>query len=165
MSFLAAGISIATSIYGIRQQSAAAKAQAGYQTAILKRREEDERNTLRENSRRALIDRERALAEVRVSQAARGFSASGTNLAVFGEIENQLDDRINQASNQALDSISQIQGQSQMIRFSEQQRKSAIPMQYAGAFIKGATQAYAGGKQDYALYGDKAANPFGIFSS
>jgi hypothetical protein len=155
---LSAGLGLAQQ----RQAGQAAKAEASYQTSLLTRKAESERDALRENTRRQLIDKERQLAEVRVSNAARGFANSGTQLAVFGDIDSRLNDRINQSASQAMGQIANYNEQKRMIAFSEAQRKAAAPLETAGILIGAATKQYAGMKSDYQTFGDKA-NPFGIF--
>jgi len=157
-------LSTGMGLYQQRQAGEAAKAEAGYQTALLNRKAESERDAMRENTRRQLIEKERQLAEVRVNNAARGFSPSGTQLAVLGEIESRLDDRVNQSANQALGQIASYNDQRRMVAFSESQRKAAAPYAMAGTLIGGATKLASGMKQDYERYGERA-NPFGIFSS
>tara|TARA_R110000868_G_scaffold124963_5_gene330206 strand:+ start:1017 stop:1529 length:513 start_codon:yes stop_codon:yes gene_type:complete len=155
---LSAGMGLAQQ----RQAGQAAKAEAGYQTGLLTRKAESERDVLRENSRRQLIEKERQLAEVRVSNAARGFANSGTQLAVFGDIGSRLDDRINQSASQAMGQVASYNEQKRMIAFGETQRKAAVPLQTAGILVGAAVKQYAGMKSDYNTFGDKA-NPFGIF--
>lgn len=94
-----------------------ANAQAETQRRALKRQEADQRNALRENSRRALEDKKRYIASIRAQQARSGMNFSGTALQVFGELEDSYDQRINDQQDQALNQIRQTQYNRQMVDF------------------------------------------------
>lgn len=156
-------VSAASSVYGHNQQVAAANAATKTQENLLNRRIQDQRNATVENSKRRLAERDRYLSKVRVQNAASGFSNSGTQLAVFGEIQNRLDEQINEATSQAFTQINQNQDRIRANRFANDQRVSALNTQLGASLINTAVGGYRQGKADYNRYGGN--NPFGIFGN
>ena len=144
----------------------AAEAEATARQDLHNREGQNQRNALKENSRTRLLDRERRLAELRVHQAASGFSAKGgTQLAIFGDFKSKLDDRIDEATNQGLDRIAQVRGQSKMDAFSTGNQISNLrytgKMDAIGAGISGAAKAYKVSQREKRATG---SNPFDNFA-
>ena len=86
--------STAATAYGINQSKKAAEVEGQAREDMLDRKQEDARNALRENTKRRLQEKKRMLSRVRVQNARSGMANSGTQLAVLGEIESRLDERI-----------------------------------------------------------------------
>lgn len=149
-------VSTGAALYAQKASSVASKAEAKYQQQLLQKKANAERATLSENTRRQLIERQRQLSQVRVNNAASGFDSTGTQLAVFGEIESRLDDRINQGVTQGFNQISSYYDQLRMSQFSETQRKKSELPSYLATGIKGVTSFVADLKSDYDRYGSDA---------
>jgi hypothetical protein len=147
----------------IAQKSAenAAKAQSDYQKNLLARKEGNSREALKENTKRDLRNKSRQLAQIRLAQAGSGVNTTtGTPLAVFGEMENAIDDRINEGTNLALDAIGDLKQEQENLRYGDKQRKAAGKIDRMSLGIKAATS-FSGGLSDVNdRYG---SNPFGLF--
>ena len=149
ISLTVIALSTAYAAYSSSQQTKhatkAAKAESTARQNLYDREEQNQKNALTENSRTRLRDRERKLAELRVHQAASGFSSSGgTQLAIFGDFKSKLDDRIDEATNQGLDRIAQVRGKAKMDAFSTRNQIDSIrykgKMDLIGIGIDGATK-------------------------
>ena len=156
--------SVVSTVAGIGAQvsaQSAADASSKNQQNILDRRKEAERNKLNENSERLQSNKQRRLAQLKVEQAAGGFSTgSGTTLAVFGDIESRLDDEIDESTNQGLDIIGQINNQKANLKFGDKVRKTAGKFKMATTLINGATQFGSGYASNYDRTGK---DPFNIY--
>lgn len=155
-TLLSAGMKIA----GQYAAGQAAEAEAKFQQGLLERKREAERKAQKENVSRAMDDKRRAMARLQAQQAARGFAGGSTQLAVFGEIEDRYDERINEMTNQSLDRIGAYQDQSAMIGFQSKQQKKATQFGMIGTAVKGVTTAGIRGYEFNKQYGD---DPFKIF--
>lgn len=155
-------ISAATSAYSINQSQKSAEAAAETRENLLNRRRTDERNTLRENTKRRLEDKKRYLSKVRVANAASGMANSGTQLAVFGEIESRLDDQTNAATDEAFSSIASIDSQIANNQFALEQKKAATNLQYMSLAVSTATSGYKANAEHKDKYGSSL---FSIFAS
>lgn len=161
MALASAAISTGATMYAQDRASKAADAEAKYREGLLSRRATDERNALRENSKRRFAERRRRLAEVRARQAATGFANSGTQLVVFGEFRSRLDEEIEDATNQGVDRIASHNQQIQMSQFTTKQRKSAERINQYSTLVKGATSAGSG---YYSNYRETGGDPFSLFN-
>lgn len=147
-------------LYAQKSASAAGDEEMKYRDSLLTRKAQDQRTTVRENSRRQLLEKQRALSEIRVSQAARGFAASGTQLAVLGEFGSRIDEQIDNATTQGLGQVQQYNESARMARWGNKVRKSAERLDMATTLLRGATGA---GSSLYSNYRNTGENPFGIF--
>jgi hypothetical protein len=147
----------------IAQKSAenAAKAQSDYQKNLLARREGNSREALKENTKRDLRNKSRQLAQIRLAQAGSGVNTTtGTPLAVFGDMENAIDERTNESTSLALDAIGNLKQEQENLRYGDKQRKAAGKIDRMSLGIKAAT-GFAGGLSGVNdRYG---SNPFGLF--
>lgn len=148
------------SMYSQNKAAQAADAQAKHEQQLLANRRDAERDALKKNTSKMLSDKRRKMAEVHAQQAARGFARSGTQLAVFGEIDDRLDEQIEATTNQALDRVAQYGNQIAMSKFDQKQRKSAAKMDMFSTALGGAVSAGFRGYQTKQKYGDQ---PFKIF--
>jgi exonuclease VII large subunit len=172
-------VSTAVGMYSQYSQAkaatSAAKAEYAARKTYYKRAEDAQRTALKENTRIRLEERQRALSELRVNQAARGFATgSGTQLAVLGAFRSRLDDQIDEATNQGLDQIAQIQSRAEMDKFTTTNQLSQ--MKYSGrmgmlstAISGAANTAQVKQKQDYMFgngtgNGSSTSSAFSIFS-
>lgn len=154
-------ISAATTAYSIDQSKKSAEAAAETRENLLMRRRTDERNALRENTKRRLDDKKRYLSKLRVAQAASGMSNSGTQLEVFGEIESRLDEQTNEATSQAFSRITNIDSQIANNKFALGQQKAAANMQ----FVSLAANTFSQGYQMNAAHQDRyGKSMFSIFN-
>jgi L-rhamnose isomerase len=167
-------VSTAVGMYSQYRQTkvatATAKAELAARQTYYKRAEDSQRNALKENTRIRLEERQRALSELRVNQAARGFASGGTQLAVFGDFKSRIDDQIDEATNQGLDQIAQIRNRSSMDTFVAGNQISQ--MKYSGRMglistgIEGATNIFqTKQKQDYMMGDNPRRSPFSVFST
>lgn len=147
-------------MYAQKSASSAADAEAKAQENLLERRAEDQRNATRENARRMLLDRQRTLSELRVRQAAQGFSQSGTQLAVLGEFGSRLDEQIDEATTRGLGVVQQYRENIRMARWSTGVRHTAEGINLLSTGIQGATKL---GSSLYSDYRQNGVNPFNIF--
>lgn len=147
------GFTTYASIQAQKSASYAADAEADYREKLLARKATDEKNALRENSRIRLLERQRAMAELRVSQAASGMAFSGTALAVFGEIGSRYDDQINEATNQGLDRIASYNHQIQVSKWSTDMRHSAEKLERRNTLIGGGIKLASGMASTYKTFG------------
>ena len=154
-------LSAATTAYQIDHSKKAANAAAKTRENLLERRKTDERNVLRENTRRRLENKKRYLSKLRVQQAASGFTNSGTQLAVFGEIESRLDEGIDEATSQAFSRLNNYDSQIANSKFSNKLSNSASNLQFMALAANTATSAYTSYKGDVDRYGKD--NVFSIF--
>lgn len=161
MALASAAISTGGTMYAQKQASRAADAEANYREGILARRATDERNALRENTKRRFAERQRRLAEVRARQAASGFAESGTQLVVFGEFQSRLDEEIEEATNQGIDRVASHNEQIRMSQFATGQRKSAERINQYSTLMQGAT---AAGSGYYSNYRQTGGDPFSLFN-
>lgn len=145
--------------------NAAAEAEYTARKQLLERKQTDERNALKDNTTRRFDARDRRLAELRVAQAASGFAETGTQLAVFGEFKNRLDDDIDQGTNQALDRLASYREQVKLDRWSTDNRINQnnfdSKMNMWSTIIGGVTK---GASQSYSAYRETGKSPFDIFS-
>lgn len=153
-------IGMAAGAYSIDASKKAAGVEAEVREDHLKRKQEDARNALRENTKRRLQEKKRRLARVRVQNAASGMANSGTQLAVFGEIESRLDEGIDEATSRSMGVISNYQSQIDNSKFQTSlNAKAAGTAQFANVIQgvgKGVT-AYAGN------YDRTGQDPFNIY--
>lgn len=159
---LSSVVGLGTSLYAQSAANNAAEAAANSQTNALNRQKENQRQTLIENSKRQLRNKERQLAQLRASQAASGFNtSSGTPLAIFGDIESRLDEQINEGTSQALDAIGNTQNQINNVAYGEDLRRQASGVNTAAIFVGAATKFGSGYASNY----DRTGNdPFSVFS-
>ena len=146
----------------VAQKSAenAAEAQSKSQQNLLERRAENQRQALAENTKRQLENKRRQLARVRLNQAASGFNTtSGTALAVFGDIEDSLDQQIEEQTNQALDAYQMTRSQQANLAYGDQVRRQAGGINRMAIGIQGVTNFASGYQDNYDRYG---SDPFGI---
>jgi len=148
------------SAYGIDQAKQSAKVEAKNRQNVLARRQEDERNALRENTRRRLDEKKRHLAKVRVQNATSGFANSGTQLAVFGEIESRLDESINEATSRSMASINKYGQQIKLSKHSAKIQNKAFRTAQIGNVIKTGTKAAGAYSNNYDRSG---YDPFSIY--
>lgn len=161
MALASAAISTGAAMYAQDQSTKAANAESKYREQLLTRRAGSEREALRENSRRRMIDRDRQLSEIRARQAAAGFANSGTQLAVFGEIRSRMDDEIDSATNQGLNQLANYSDQISMSKFATSQRNAAHSTNMLSTAVQGATGAASGYRDNYRHTGQ---DPFSIFN-
>lgn len=144
-----------------RQAKAAADAQSQAQQDFLTRQQENQRQTLIENTRRQQANKMRMLAQVRAQQAIQGANTtSGTPLAIFGDIENRIDEEIDEMTNQALDAIGRTRSQRQNLEFGDQVRAAADPINTMALGVRTLTNFGTGYADNYERFG---SDPFGIF--
>lgn len=154
-------ISAATSAYQINHAKKSAQAAGETRENLLKRKQTDERNTLRENTNRRLDDKKRYLKKLRVQQAASGFVNSGTQLEVFGEIENRLDEGIDEATSQGFTRLNNYDAQIANSQFATQQSNASANLQFAALGVNTAVAGVKGYRDDVDRNGKSA---FSIFS-
>ena len=162
-TFLVISTLLSTTAGVVAQKSAknAADAQSKSKQNFLERQQSDQREALVENSKRQQRNKQRQLAQLRASQAASGFNTEvGTPLAIFGDIETSLDERINDQTNQALDAISRTKSQINNLKFSDKLRDSAFKTDMLSTGVNAVT----GFGQGYASNYDRTGqDPFKIF--
>lgn len=155
---------VVSTVAGIGAQvsaQSAADASSKNQQNILDRKEESQRQALTENTKRLQANKTRQLAQLRVSQAAGGFSEnSGSSLAIFGDVESRIDEEINENTNRALDALGQINNQKANLKFGDKVRKTAGKIKMATTLINGATQFGSGYASNYDRTGK---DPFNIY--
>jgi hypothetical protein len=149
------------SLYAQKQAGTAANMEAKYREQLGTRQADATRDATRENARRRLADRDRALSEVRARQAAAGFANAGTPLAVFGEYRSRLDDQIDEATNQGLDAVANYREQVKLSQWQTTQRDAASRLNTFATLIGGATSLGSG---YYTGYRTTGKDPFSIFS-
>lgn len=158
------GSTLASAGVGVSAQLSAknaADAQSKSQQAFLKRQADAQRAALDENSLRAQRNKARRLARLEAYQAASGFRTdAGTPLAVFGDIENQLDQDIDEMTNQALDALGRNESQRSNLAFGDKMRNRALPLSLAATGIQAASGLARGYAGNYDRYGE---DPFKIF--
>lgn len=154
-------VSAGAGLYSQKSAENAADAQSKSQQNLLDRRGEDQRVALTENSKRLQRNKLRQLAQVRVAQASSGFNTDGgTPLAVFGDLESQYDDQIDESTNRALDAIGNINMQRESLQFSDKLRSQAGGINRMAIGVNAATSFGAGYKDNY----DRSkSDPFNIF--
>lgn len=149
----------------VAQNSAqnAADAQSENQQNLLQRRAEDQKQALSENSRRQLENQRRQLARLRLAQAASGFNTdTGTPLAIFGDIENTMDDQIEEQTNQALAAYQYTRSQQANLAYGDQLRSQAGAVNRLAIGVQGLTNFASGYEDNWDRHG---SDPFGIFSN
>lgn len=116
------------------QSAKAAEYAAEYQSELLQRQADNERETMRINRRRKGEDRDRYLARVRMEQANSGAGMSGTNQMVFDTITSRVDERINDMTEQHYARIGRMEDAKRMTLYRGKQSAAAQRMNaYAGA--------------------------------
>lgn len=154
-------ISAAATAYGIEQSKAAAEAEAKTRENLLERRQADARNALRENTRRRLEEKKRRLARIRVQNAASGLTNSGTQLAVFGEIESRLDEGIDEATSRGMGTIGNYAHQIELSKFQTRINAKTAQSQHianVGQSVRKYAKSYASN------YDRTGSDPFSIYS-
>lgn len=149
----------------VAQKSAkdAADAQSQSSQNLLERNQENQRQALVENSKRLQRNKDRQLAQLRVSQAAGGFNTtSGTPLSLFGQIETRIDEQVDEQTSQALDAIGRTQAQRDSLAFSDSVRDSSHSSNQLASGVKGAVGFVSSYGQNYRRTG-RGINPFGVF--
>tara|TARA_R110001606_G_scaffold18114_5_gene68847 strand:+ start:5185 stop:5697 length:513 start_codon:yes stop_codon:yes gene_type:complete len=112
----------------------AAEYQAEYESELLQRQADNERETMQTNRRRKGEDRDRYLARVRMEQANSGAGMQGTNEMVFDTITSRVDERINDMTEQHYAHIGRLEDGKRMTLWKGKQSAAAHRMNaYAGA--------------------------------
>lgn len=145
--------------------NAAAEAEYTARKQLLERKQTDERNALKDNTRRRFENKDRRMAELRQAGAMSGSAESGTQLAMLGEIGNRLDDEIDQGTNMALDRLSSYREQIKLDRWSTDNRinqNNFDGKMNAWSTIIGGVAKGAG--QSYDMFRETGKSPFSIFS-
>tara|TARA_R110000764_G_scaffold16146_3_gene45367 strand:- start:1882 stop:2382 length:501 start_codon:yes stop_codon:yes gene_type:complete len=151
----------ASTAYGINQSKQAAKVEHKNRENTLARRQENERNALRENTKRRLEEKKRRLSRIRVQNAASGLTNSGTQLAVFGEVESRLDEGIDEATSKSMGRINDYSHQIELSKFSTQMKVQAANTSQYTNLVKTGVRLGAAKKaaEDNGTYKD----PFSIY--
>lgn len=159
----------AFSIYASNKQSQyaadAAQAESTARQNLYAREQKNRRLAIKENTATRLQERDRRLSELRVDQAAAGFSGnSGTQLAIFGAFRSRLDEQIDEATNQGLDQVASLRSQAKMESFATSNQIGNIEysnkMNNIATGISGATQAFGSYQRERNAFGN---DPFSVF--
>lgn len=112
----------------------AAEYQAEYESELIQRQVDNERETMQTNRRRKSEDKDRYLARVRMEQANSGAGMEGTNQMVFDTITSRVDERINDMTEQYHARIGRLEDSKRMTLYRGKQSAAAQRMNaYAGA--------------------------------
>jgi hypothetical protein len=155
-------LSTGAAIFGAQQSKLAGQAEAKTREQLLKRKQLDAREAHKINTKRRLEERQRHLSKVRVQNAATGIANSGSQLAVFGEIESRLDESIDEATSRTMGTISNYGHQIEQSKFMTGLNNRAANLSMVSAGIRGVTGLAKGLSSNYDRSG-KGVDPFSIF--
>lgn len=145
-----------------RAQGAQADATAKYNAQVKERQAQSTRDAMLENLRRQNDDKQRALASFRVRAAASNLDTEkGAPLAVLGDLNNRLDERIESVTNDALHREASLYDSARMERFAGKQANKASKTAAFGTLLSTAGQ--VGGQYRSGVKDGSIPDTFGLY--
>lgn len=151
MSWIAVGISVATtvigagvSIYGQQQQANAQQNAAEYNAKVQRQEADQTTRIAAENMRRQQRENQRMLSRLRAANAANGLAMEGTPLAVLGETQSDLELAILDIGYESQSRSRQLIAGAEMSLWEGKQQAAASRINQYATGIKGVSSATSG---------------------